>query len=162
MSSLQHAGLEHGVELIVAVAAPSDEVLELCDFYAGAARIDCSVEPLPLYRVRNTVVQRAAGSTIVFLNDTVSVSSGWLQPLRTALVHRPRIGLAGFSTDAPDSVDPDCVAVRRNAFVAAHGFQPDEQGVVNLIDRMKQIGMKSYVVHERLIDVSPGVDARAA
>ena len=152
LRSIQEAGYEHDVELVIAAAAPTDDMLRVVHEFEDVAHVVWSPEPLAAPAARDRAFHRTAGEVVVFLDDVVSVSHGWLTPLRDAIMRNPKVGMAG--TAAGGSISPSCCAVRRDAYVAAAGMQPADRGTSDLSERMRQIGMTSCVIDGSLVAIA--------
>src|SRR5580698_9805382 len=90
LSSIAPQAAELGVEvLVVDDAGPSRAARELSERLG--ARYEPHARPLGLNVARNTGVERSHGELVVFVDDDVRVSGGWLQALLDAAREHPRV-----------------------------------------------------------------------
>jgi GT2 family glycosyltransferase len=90
LSSIAAQAAQVGAEvLVVDDAGPSDAARELAARFS--ARYEPHARPLGLNVARNTGVQRSHGELVVFVDDDVRVSPGWLEALLQAAGENPRV-----------------------------------------------------------------------
>jgi GT2 family glycosyltransferase len=90
LSSIAPQAAELGVEvLVVDDAGPSRAARELSERFD--ARYEPHTGPLGLNVARNTGVERSHGELVVFVDDDVRVSDGWLAALLDAAREHPQI-----------------------------------------------------------------------
>jgi len=90
LSSIAPEAARLGAEvLVVDDAGPSPEVRKLAARFG--ARYEPHPAPLGLNVARNTGVGRSSGELVVFVDDDVRVSTGWLQALLDAAREHPRV-----------------------------------------------------------------------
>jgi GT2 family glycosyltransferase len=90
LSSIAPAAARAGAEvLVVDDAGPSPAVRALAARFS--ARYEPHRGPLGLNVARNTGVQRSHGELVVFVDDDVRVSPGWLQALLDAARQHPHV-----------------------------------------------------------------------
>jgi GT2 family glycosyltransferase len=83
LASIAPQAAEAGAEvLVIDDAGASPAARELSEQYA--ARYEPHAEPLGLNAARNTGVSRSLGELVVFVDDDVRASAGWLQALLAA------------------------------------------------------------------------------
>lgn len=95
LASIAPQAAEAGVEmLVIDDAGASPAARELTERYA--ARYEPHAAPLGLNVARNTGVSRSLGELVVFVDDDVRASAGWLQALLAAAREHPDVDvLAG-------------------------------------------------------------------
>jgi len=90
LSSIAPEAARLGVDvLVVDDAGPSAAARELAERFG--ARYEPHARPLGLNVARNTGVERSAGELVVFVDDDVRVSAGWLSALLDAAAKHPDI-----------------------------------------------------------------------
>ena len=90
LSSIAPEAARLGAEvLVIDDAGPSHTARELAERFG--ARYEPHPAPLGLNVARNTGVQRSHGELVVFVDDDVRVSPGWLQALLDAAREHPQV-----------------------------------------------------------------------
>jgi hypothetical protein len=90
LASIAPQAADAGAELIVVDdAGPSASTRELAERFGG--RYEPHPRPLGLNVARNTGVERSTGEIVVFVDDDVEVSDGWLTTLLAAADEYPEV-----------------------------------------------------------------------
>ncbi len=90
LSSIAAPAARAGAEvLVIDDAGPSTAARELTERFG--ARYEPHARPLGLNVARNTGVERSHGGLVVFVDDDVRVSDGWLQALLDAAREHPQV-----------------------------------------------------------------------
>jgi glycosyltransferase involved in cell wall biosynthesis len=101
------ATLRRAIDTVLNQANPSDELLIVVDHndgllaqcreYLGAAAVLSNSHRRGLSGARNTALDKARGSIIVFLDDDAIPLDGWLDALRAPYVDERVLGVGGFA-----------------------------------------------------------------
>jgi GT2 family glycosyltransferase len=90
LESIAPAARETGAELVVVDdAGPSPAARALAGRFG--ARYEAHAEPLGLNAARNTGVERSRGELVVFVDDDIRASPGWLHALTEAAGKHPQV-----------------------------------------------------------------------
>src|SRR5271167_4034420 len=90
LTSIAPQAAEAGAELLVVDdAGPSPAMRALVERFG--ARYEPHPEPLGLNVARNTGVERSSGELVVFVDDDIRASPGWLRALLDAARERPEV-----------------------------------------------------------------------